>query len=293
MNRFLILGKRSAMKKSLLALLLLSVILLSHAQQPTRLIVRGDDMGYAHSGNQALIKCYKEGIETSIEIIVPSPWFPEAVKMLQENPGIDVGIHLALTSEWENVKWRPLTSCPSLQDSSGYFLPMVFPNKNYPGKSISENKWTIADIEKEFRAQIALALKKIPRISHLSSHMGCTYLSNEVSALTKRLAKEYSIPVDPEPEPVSMASYEGPHKTSTEKIQAFTNMLNKLEPGRTYIFVDHPGLDNEELRAIYHVGYEDVAADRQGVTDTFTNQKIKALIKEKGIRLISYKDLVK
>lgn len=293
MNRFLILGKRKAMKKRLISLVLLSFVLLTQAQQKTRLIVRGDDMGYAHSGNQALIKCYKEGIETSIEVIVPSPWFPEAVKMLQENPGVDVGIHLALTSEWENVKWRPLTSCPSLQDSNGYFLPMVFPNKNYPGKSISENKWTMADIEKEFRAQIEMALKEIPRISHLSSHMGCTYLNNEVRALTKKLAKEYQIPIDPEPDQVSMAGYEGPHKTAAEKVQAFINMLHKLEPGKTYIFVEHPGFDNEELRAIYHIGYEDVAADRQGVTDTFTNEKIKALIKEKGIVLIGYKDLGK
>ncbi len=56
-------------------------------QQPARLIIRGDDMGYTHSGNEALIKCYKEGIERSIEVIVPSPWFPEAVKLLNENPG--------------------------------------------------------------------------------------------------------------------------------------------------------------------------------------------------------------
>jgi predicted glycoside hydrolase/deacetylase ChbG (UPF0249 family) len=53
-----------------------------------------------HIRNEALIKCYKEGIETSISI-VPSPWFPEAVKLLKENPGVDVGIHLAITSEWK------------------------------------------------------------------------------------------------------------------------------------------------------------------------------------------------
>ena len=155
-------------------------------------------MGYTHSGNEALIKCYTSGIETSIEVLVPSPWFPEAVKMLKENPGVDVGIHLDLTSEWENIKWRPLTDCPSLKDASGYFYPMVFPNKNYPGRSISENKWKIDDVEKEFRAQIELALKYIPRISHLSAHMGCTNLSPEVKALTKKLAKEYHIPVDPD-----------------------------------------------------------------------------------------------
>jgi hypothetical protein len=69
-------------------------------------------------------------------------------------------------------------------------------------------------------------------------------------------------------------------------------MLNKLEPGKTYIFVDHPGFDNEELRAVYHIGYEDVSADRQGVTDLYTNEKVKNLIQKKGIVLIGYKDLL-
>jgi len=248
-------------------------------------------MGYTHSGNEALIKCYKDGIEKSIEIIVPSPWFPEAVKLLQQNPGADVGIHLALTSEWENIKWRPLSDCPSIRDSNGYFFPMVYPNKNYPGNSIKENQWKIADIEKEFRAQIELALKKIPHISHLSAHMGCTSLSDEVKALAKKLSKEYKIPVDPEAGSQEMISYDGPHKTSAEKIQSFINMLNKLEPGKTYIFLDHPGLDNDELKAVYHIGYENVAEDRQGVTDLFTSEKVKAAIKQKGIQLISYKDL--
>ena len=128
-----------------------------------------------------------------------SPWFPEAVKLIRQNPGVDVGIHLDLTSEWETIRWRPLSDCPSLKDADGYFFPMVFPNKNYPGRAIVENKWEIKDVEKEFRAQIELALKYIPRISHVSAHMGCTDLSPEVRTLTKKLAAEYHIPVDPEP----------------------------------------------------------------------------------------------
>src|SRR5205085_8159865 len=125
------------------------------AQTPgPRLIVRGDDMGFSHSGNMALIKSFREGIETSIEVIVPSPWFPEAVKLLKENPGVDIGIHLALTSEWDNVKWRPLTDCPSLRSPDGYFYPMMNANPNYPKLSIKENAWKIQDVEKELRAQI-------------------------------------------------------------------------------------------------------------------------------------------
>lgn len=262
-------------------------------EKSIRLIVRGDDMGYSHAGNEAIIKSYKEGIETSIEVIVASPWFPESVKMLEENPGIDVGVHLALTSEWDNIKWRPVSDCKSLTDEDGYFYPMVWSNKNYPGRSLNENQWKIEDVEKEFRAQIELAKKKIPRISHISAHMGCTALSDEVMSLTNKLAIEYNINIDPADFAVKGVSYNGPKDTSEEKISGFIKMLESLKPGETYIFVDHPGLDTPELRAIHHIGYENVAADRQGVTDAWTNSKVKDTIKKRGIKLISYKDLVK
>ena len=87
-------------------------------------------------------------------------------------------------------------------------------------------------------------------------------------------------------------SYKGDSKTSAEKKQAFIAMLQTLEPGNTYIFVDHPAFDTPEMRAIHHIGYEDVAADRQGVVDIWTDGEIIALIKKLKIQLISYKDLM-
>ncbi|MEQ8811704.1 MAG: polysaccharide deacetylase family protein [Imperialibacter sp.] len=258
-----------------------------------RLIVRGDDMGFSHSGNEALIKTFKEGIETSIEVIVPSPWFPEAVKMLAENPGIDVGIHLVLTSEWDNVKWQPMTDAPSLRDKDGYFYPMIWPNKNYPGQAVLENEFSLDDIEKEWRAQIELAKKMIPRLSHISGHMGCTNLNDDAAAIAKKLAIEYDIDIDTQQLGVQSARYDGDHATLAEKKESFSKMLNKLEKGKTYMFVEHPGIDTPELRAISHIGYENVAEDRQGVTELWIDEDIKALIKKKGIQLISYKDLVK
>ena len=65
-------------------------------------------------------------------------WYPEAVRLLKENPGLDAGLHLVITSEWENVKWRPLTYCPSLTDENGYFYPMMGANPAYPGQSVME-----------------------------------------------------------------------------------------------------------------------------------------------------------
>lgn len=262
-------------------------------QNPPRLIIRGDDMGFSHSGNEALLKSHLEGFQTSIEVIVPSPWFPEAVKMLEKNPNIDVGIHLAITSEWDNVKWRPVAHVPSITDADGYFYPFIWQNKSYPNRAILENKWTIEDVEKEFRAQIELALKKIPRISHISGHMGCTHMSKEVTAVVEKLIKEYKIPIELQPAGLKYIGYDGPHATLEEKKQSFIKMLDNLKPGESYVFVDHPGLDTPELKAIHHIGYENVATDRQGVTDLFTDATIREAIKKKGIKLISYADLKK
>ena len=212
----------------------------SHAAAP-RLIVRGDDMGFSHAGNLAILKCFKEGIETSIEVIVPSPWFPEAAKMLAENSTVDVGIHLALTSEWDNVKWRPLADVPSLRDEDGYFYPMIFANKNYPHRSLRENSWTLPDVEKEFRAQIELAKKRIPRVSHVSGHMGCDAFSPEVRMLARKLAKEYGLDIEPRERGVAYAGYVGASSSSGEKVESFLKMLGSLKTGKTYLFVDHPG----------------------------------------------------
>jgi predicted glycoside hydrolase/deacetylase ChbG (UPF0249 family) len=278
-------------KLSLLLALVLSLEL-SAQQNPIRLIIRGDDLGSSHSANSALIKSYNEGIEKTVEVMVVTAWFPEAVKLLKENPGLDVGVHLTITSEWENVKWRPLTNCPSLTDASGYFFPMISPNANYPGQAIKENNWKIEEIEKEFRAQIELAKKSIPWVSHFTSHMGCTRISEEVKKMTKRLVQEYNIDIDLEELGAKSVYYDGPNQTSSEKVESFIKMLNKLETGNTYMFLDHPGLDNDELRAVYHIGYENVAQDRQGVTDVFTSEKVKRVINERGIQLISYKDIL-
>lgn len=279
------------LKNLLIALVIFPIV--ACAQNGPRLIVRGDDMGFSHSGNEALIKCSKEGIQTSIEIIVPSPWFPEAVRMLQDNPNIDVGIHITLTSEWDNIKYRPVSNSPSLTDPDGYFYPFIFPNKNYPGLALKENNPKLEDIERELRAQIELAKKKIPRISHISAHMGCYHMSDEVKLLAKKLAKEYGVDIDPADYNVKSVRYAGPKTTSEEKVASFIRMLDDLKPGETYLFVDHPGLDTPELRAIHHIGYENVATDRQGVTNTWTDPRVKEAIKKKGIQLISYADLKK
>jgi predicted glycoside hydrolase/deacetylase ChbG (UPF0249 family) len=258
---------------------------------PPRLIVRVDDMGYTHAGNEAIVRTVRDGIASSVEVIAPSPWFPEAVRMLADIPQVDVGVHLALTSEWDLVKWRPLTEARSLRDADGYFHPMLMRNPNYPSRALVEQPWKIEDVEREFRAQIELAKTHVPRLSHWSAHMGCTNLSPGVSALAHSLGREYGIDIIPAERGVRNVSYVGARTTSDEKIESMLRMLDSLEADRTYMMVDHPGLDGAELRAVHHVGYENVAIDRQGVTDSFTSTLVRARIRERGIQLIGYWDL--
>ena len=260
------------------------------AAAPARLVVRGDDLGFSHACNAAIVQCHREGIMTSVELLVPTPWFLEGAKLLAENPTLDVGVHLALTSEWDYLKWRPVSHCRSLVDANGYFFPMLAPDPHYPGRSVVEQPWNIDDIEREFRAQIELARRHVPRISHITGHMGATTFAAAVTDLVRRLAREYALEAGLHEVGMRAVTYLGAHRTAAEKKTSFLCMLDSIEAGETHLFVDHPGEDHPELRAIYNRGYQDVAADRQGVTDVWTDAEVKDAIRRRNIRLISYAD---
>src|SRR5437868_7153013 len=123
---------------------------------------------------------------------------------------------------------------------------MIWPNKNYPDKALKQQNWKLEEIEKELRAQIELAIKKIPRISHVSAHMGCSDMDTAVNALVKKLVKEYNLDINFQQMGVKAIGYKGPSGTSEEKLKSFLDMLDNLKPGETYIFVDHPALDGPE-----------------------------------------------
>jgi predicted glycoside hydrolase/deacetylase ChbG (UPF0249 family) len=276
-----------------LSVIVFSLSLAQNKSGEIRLIIRGDDIGSSHSANIACIKSFQEGIMRSVEIMVPCAWFPEAVKMLAENPGLDVGVHISITSEWENIKWGPVSNAPSLTDKNGYFFPMIWPNEQRPDdQDLKSQDWKIEEIEQEMRAQIEMAMRNIPRVSHLSCHMGCSGWDPRVQEVYTKLEKEYGLEINTRDFDVKRFPLEEKGETLDERINNFIAALQKLEPGNTYIYIEHPGLDTPEMQAIGHKGYYDVATDRDLVTKTYTNEKVKEVIKLRNIKLISYKDLL-
>lgn len=280
-----------------ISLLLLFGLSLSSAvwsQNDIRLLIRGDDIGSSHTANVACIESYKNGIMRSVELMVPGPWFPEAVRVLNENPALDVGVHLVITSEWNDIKWRPLTHCPSIVDKDGYFYPMIWQREDFPkGTALKDAPWKLDEIEKEFRAQIEMAKRHVPHVSHVNCHMGCGSCSPEIENLIKRLAEEYNLNAEPSKYGYKYLSlWKREDLTAESRIAAAVKTIKELKPGK-YLFVEHPGLDTPEMRAIWHTGYENVAADRDAVTKVFTSSEVKKAVSEKGIILVSYKESTK
>lgn len=270
-------------------IILMSLVLLAQEGE-VRVLVRADDMGVAQSVNEACIAACRDGIARSVEVIVPGPWFLHAVRLLKENPGIDVGVHLCLTSEWENVKWGPLTQAPSLADGDGYFYPMTRQRKDFPPKTgLLEAGPKPEEVERELRAQIETARRHLPGITHVSAHMGAASATPEIRAITAKLAAEFGLATEPRGAR-PLKAWLGHATPPEEKEKALAEALEKAEAGN-WLFVEHPAHDTPEMRAIGHKGYEEVAADRAGVLRALTSERVKSVVKARGIKLVGYAEL--
>jgi predicted glycoside hydrolase/deacetylase ChbG (UPF0249 family) len=285
------------MRSALIALLALGLLSLpapraSTEESEIRLIVQADDLGAAHGVNVGSLIAYSLGIVRTVNVIMPAPWTPEAVRLLLQNPELDAGVHLTLTSEWTSVKWRPLTRVPSLVDPQGHFFPMVWPNDRFPRmSSLKEASPSLTEIEQELRAQIEYAKRTIPQLTYTWNHMGFDSLSPEIHDLVSRLTKEYRLvtPMD-----LGVKFVEDVYESADSgalKAAKLANRLEVLGPG-TWLIVDHAATDTPEIQALGHPGYENVATDRSAVLEAWTSMKVKEVVTRRRIILTNYRELL-
>ncbi len=133
------------------------------------LIIRTDDVGMSHSVNMAMQRLVATGMPVSVSVLFVCPWYQEAVEILKQHPTVSVGVHLALNSEWKNYRWGPVagsTAVPSLVDENGFFFPS--------SEALHQHNPSVAEVEKELRAQIDRALRSGVKIDYVDEHMGAT-----------------------------------------------------------------------------------------------------------------------
>src|SRR5215510_7458486 len=96
---------------------------LGHPANARLLVLHADDLGMSHSVNRATFEALERGWVTSASILVPCPWFPEVAAFARTHSQADLGIHLALNSEWTTLRWGPVSpsdQVPSLLDEHGF-----------------------------------------------------------------------------------------------------------------------------------------------------------------------------
>eukprot|EP00903_Cladosiphon_okamuranus_P002513 g2511.t1 len=225
--------------------------------------------------------------------MIPCAWVPDAAHKLAQDPQIDVGIHLTLTSEWDTCKWRPLTAAPSLTDDNGYFLPLLTPRPNDTRPSLAQRDWDIKEILAEFQAQIELGLRLFPQASHISSHMTKHFrdFDQRLEGPIEALCAKYNLRNDPLGRSVPMISpYPKQNRDPNLRINAFRETIRKLTPG-TYMVVDHPTVVSQDEMNLGHDGYRDVAEDRRSCLSVFVSPDLARECDRLKIQLIDYRSL--
>jgi predicted glycoside hydrolase/deacetylase ChbG (UPF0249 family) len=271
--------------------------LLGYPDDARLLIVNADDFGMCHAENVATVDGLESGAFSSATVMVPCPWFEEAVELAATLTAADIGVHVTHTSEWERYKWGPVCGrrdVSSMVTERGYLHADA---DSFYGQA------RLDEVERETRAQIDKALAAGVDVTHLDSHMGTLQLRPDYHMLYVQLASEYRLPLRTVGrrmlERMGMSHiveaaarlgvltpdylwYGGPPAAETTE-SYWTDVLRNLHPGVTEIYI-HAAVDAPELKAM-----TDAWAQRPADYRFFTSVATRRLLRELGIELIGYR----
>nr|WP_221929931.1 polysaccharide deacetylase family protein [Fodinibius sediminis] len=162
---------------------------LGYPEDAKVLILHVDDAGMSWGSNKGTRAAVEQGVANSFSIMMPCAWVPGIADYVKANPRLDAGLHLTLTSEWDDYRWGPLMgkpSVPGLVDREGCFW----------GSVEEVVKHASADeVEAEIRAQVERALTMGFRPTHLDSHMGTLFADEDFLERYINVGADYDIPV--------------------------------------------------------------------------------------------------
>jgi predicted glycoside hydrolase/deacetylase ChbG (UPF0249 family) len=266
------------------------------------LIIHADDLGMAHSVNRATFEALEKGWITSASILIPCPWLPEVTGWAGSHPDADLGIHLALNSEWTSYRWGPVSprdKVTSLLDKQGY-MPLL--------ETEVAQQARIPEVEMELRAQIERARGLGIHLTHLDTHMGSLTRSPELVEAYRRTGREYKLPILMEraegahhPQGTAEIPREalidqvvsiGPGVAIQDWLAAYKQMLTPLPPG-VYQMIVHLAYDDEEMRGATWDHPDWGAAWRQADFELVQNPEFRRFLREQGFVLVGWKDLAR
>ena len=278
--------------RQILLVLLVTVTIEAGAQQEHKVLLRADDFGMSHAVNLALKDMVETGIPFNASVMMVTPWVTEAAEILKEAPHVSVGLHLTLTSEFEQLKWGPIAgkkSVPSLVDERGFFRTSV--------RDFLLSDYDLKEVETELRAQIERAMAMGMKVDYLDHHMGIARSTPEIAAVVEDLADEYNLLICRYFDENMAADIWG--RPLTEKKSAVMQAMGELEPDRFNLFVFHTAHDNTEISRLDDLntslmsdptsGVSILGRHRQAELNVFLSDDFRKALADK--KVMTYGDL--
>ncbi|HEY7401900.1 MAG TPA: polysaccharide deacetylase family protein [Candidatus Angelobacter sp.] len=272
---------------------------LGHPVAARLLIIHADDLGMSHSVNRATFEALEKGWITSASILVPCPWFPEVVRFAKSHPDADLGIHLALNSEWTDFRWRPITGeekVPSLLDEQGY-LPT--------DETMVAKQAKPAEASLEVQAQVDRAMKAGISPSHLDTHMTALVGSLELFHVYQAAGRKYHLPI-------LVGDYKVPAEARLKVNESLVQRVIGIDPGippqdwadwykktlaalppGVYELIVHLGYDDDEMRGATWDHPDWGAAWRQLDYEMVRSPEFQKFLHDQNFILITWKDLAR
>jgi len=237
------------------------------------IMLHADDIGMCPEANTAAEKQLADGVIQSAAVMIPCPNAEEFITWAKNNPKMDVGLHLTLTSEWKTHRWGPVSNdaeVAGLLDEDKklwHTVPQVVQHAS------------AEEVEKEIRAQIEQSIAWGYRPDHIDTHMGTLFADPSYVKVYIKVAEEYGIPANiidlSKPEVLAgfrsqgypltdevvkmIEGYTMPQldyftsapkgETYDEKVANFKKLIKGLKPGLTEI-IFHPSVLTDNLKTI-------------------------------------------
>lgn len=218
-------------------------------------IFNADDFGYSRGINRGILEGHHRGVITSATLVVNGMATEEAARLARACPRLAVGLHVNFTNEADRLL--------DLEDADA--------------------------CRGELRLQFARFCDLMGgKPTHLDSHQH-VHRHHMRRRLFEELADEEGLPLRDRPPVVFKGGFYAqwtygvfePEKVSFEALERI--LRHEISDG-IYEMSCHPGYYDAALQAVYH-------REREAELRTLTEPRLRPLLDELGIALISYREL--
>jgi chitin disaccharide deacetylase len=269
-----------------------------------RLIVNADDFGHSHDINQAVIRAHREGILTTASLMVNEAAADEAIALARQNPGLGVGLHLALVCGRSAL---PPSAVPDLVNTHSQF-------SNDP-VAAGFRYFFLAGCRAQLRDEIAAQFEKFRATAlpldhvngHLHMHLHPTVLKVLCDNAGRWGIRAMRLTRDPFLLNARLASGHWVYRLSHAAIYRLLSararpMLARLNIRHTravFGLLQNACVDGDYLTKLLPLLPEGDSelyshpslGQCKNEFDALVNPSIRALVRQLGIRLIRYQDL--